>query len=181
MPDENNLIWLDLEMTGLRPERDRILEIACLVTDSNLNILAEGLTMAVKQPESVLAGMDEWNQTHHSSSGLLRRVRLHGISEAEAETRTLDFLRQHVPANASPICGNSISQDRRFLYEYMPTLEAYFHYRHLDVSSLKILAERWRPEILPLFSKSDTHRALDDIRESVAELRFYRRHLLNLP
>lgn len=181
MLDENNLIWLDLEMTGLRPERDRILEIACLVTDSNLNILAEGPTLVIKQPESVLAGMDEWNQTHHARSGLLRRVRQHGVSEAEAETRTLDFLRRHVPANTSPICGNSISQDRRFLYQYMPTLEKYFHYRHLDVSSLKILAERWRPEILPLFSKSDSHRALDDIRESVAELRFYRHHLFNLP
>ncbi len=180
MPDEKNLIWLDLEMTGLRPERDRILEIACLVTDSDLNIVAEGPVLAIKQPESVLANMDEWNQTHHSRSGLLRRVRHLGVSEATAESLTLAFLRRHVPANASPICGNSISQDRRFLYQHMPTLEAYFHYRHLDVSSLKILAERWRPEILPLFSKHDNHRALDDIRESVAELRFYRQHLLSL-
>jgi oligoribonuclease len=178
MFSEQNLIWLDLEMTGLRPERDRILEIACLVTDSDLNVVAEGPVLAVRQPESVLAGMDEWNQTHHSQSGLLSRVRRQGVSEAEAEARTLAFIQQHVPAQASPICGNSIGQDRRFLYQYMPGLEAYFHYRNLDVSTLKILAERWRPELMASFSKKEAHRALDDIRESVDELRFYRRHLL---
>ncbi len=181
MFSEQNLIWLDLEMTGLRPERDRILEIACLVTDSDLNVVAEGPVLAVRQPESVLAGMDEWNQTHHSRSGLLSRVRRQGVSEAEAEARTLAFIQQHVPAQASPICGNSIGQDRRFLYQYMPGLEAYFHYRNLDVSTLKILAERWRPELMASFSKKEAHRALDDIRESVDELRFYRRHLLQAP
>ncbi len=180
MFSDQNLIWIDLEMTGLRPERDRILEIAVLITDSSLNILAEGPSLAVYQPESVLAGMDEWNQTHHSASGLLDLVRREGVTEAEAEQRTLDFVRQYVPANASPICGNSIGQDRRFLYQYMPTLEAYFHYRNLDVSTLKILAERWRPELMAAFTKKEAHRALDDISESVAELRFYRRRLLNL-
>jgi oligoribonuclease len=180
MFNDQNLIWIDMEMTGLRPERDRILEIAVLITDSSLNILAEGPSLAVRQPESVLAGMDEWNQTHHSASGLLDLVRSEGVTEAEAENQVLDFIRQYVPANTSPICGNSIGQDRRFLYQYMPTLEAYFHYRNLDVSTLKILAARWRPELMTEFTKKEAHRALDDIRESVAELRFYRRHLLNL-
>ena len=180
MLSDQNLIWIDLEMTGLRPERDHILEIAVLITDNSLDILAEGPVLAVRQPESVLAGMDEWNLTHHSASGLLARVRHEGVTEAEAEEQALAFVRQYVPANASPICGNGIGQDRRFLYQHMPALEAYFHYRNLDVSTLKILAERWRPELMTAFTKKEAHRALDDIRESVAELRFYRRRLLNL-
>lgn len=178
MLDEKNLIWIDLEMTGLRPERDRIIEIATLITDNDLNVVAEGPVLAVRQPEEVLAAMDEWNQTHHSQSGLLERVRQHGVSEAEAEAQTLAFVSQYVPAGKSPICGNSIGQDRRFLYQYMPMLEAYFHYRNLDVSTLKILAERWAPQIMGGFSKQEKHRALDDIRESIAELRYYRRELL---
>lgn len=180
MANERNLIWIDMEMTGLKPDKDKILEIACLVTDSDLNIIAEGPVLAVFQPEDILAGMDEWNQTHHSQSGLLDRVRTQGISEAEAERRTLDFLRPLVPEGKSPICGNSIGQDRRFLYQYMPTLEAYMHYRNLDVSTLKILAERWAPQIMPGFSKKEAHRALDDIRESIAELRYYKKYLLKV-
>jgi len=178
MLDEKNLIWIDLEMTGLRPERDRIIEIATLITDNDLNVIAEGPVLAVRQPEEVLAAMDEWNQTHHGQSGLLERVRQSGVSEAEAEAQTLAFVSQYVPAGKSPICGNSIGQDRRFLYQYMPTLEAYFHYRNLDVSTLKILAERWAPQIMGGFNKQEKHRALDDIRESIAELRYYRRELL---
>lgn len=178
MLDEKNLIWIDLEMTGLRPERDRILEVAAIVTDNELNIIAEGPVLAVRQPEAVLAAMDEWNQTHHSQSGLLERLRGEGISEAEAEAQTLVFLRPFVPPGKSPMCGNSIGQDRRFLYQYMPTLEAFFHYRNLDVSTLKILAERWAPQIMGGFSKQEKHRALDDIRESIDELRYYRRELL---
>lgn len=178
MLNDNNLIWIDMEMTGLRPDIDRVLEIATIVTDSNLNVLAEGPVLPVHQPESILAGMDEWCQTHHSKSGLLDRVRSTGINEAEAEEATLAFVSQYVPAGKSPICGNSVGQDRRFLYHYMPRLEAYLHYRNLDVSTLKILAERWAPQIMGGFSKKETHRALDDIRESIAELRYYRQHLL---
>lgn len=178
MLNDNNLIWIDMEMTGLRPDIDRVLEIATIVTDSNLNVLAEGPVLPVHQPESILAGMDEWCQTHHSKSGLLDRVRSTGINEAEAEEATLAFVSQYVPAGKSPICGNSVGQDRRFLYHYMPRLEAYLHYRNLDVSTLKILAERWAPQIMGGFSKKETHRALDDIRESIAELRYYREHLL---
>jgi oligoribonuclease len=171
--NENNLIWIDLEMTGLNPEQDRIIEIATLVTDSHLTILAEGPVLSIHQTDQQLALMDEWNQKTHSRSGLIKRVKTSEVDEQEAERQTLLFLQQWVPANCSPICGNSVAQDRRFLYRYMPQLEAYFHYRYLDVSTLKELARRWKPA-LPSFKKQSTHQALEDIRESVAELSYYR-------
>ena len=174
---QNRLIWIDLEMTGLEPEHDVIIEIATLVTDEQLNILAEGPVLAVHQAENVLAGMDEWNQTHHSASGLLDRVRASSHSMADAEQITLDFLKQWSDNLSSPICGNSICQDRRFLARHMPTLEAFFHYRNLDVSTLKELARRWYPDV-PKFEKAGTHRALDDIRASLDELRYYRETIL---
>lgn len=180
MVDENNLIWIDLEMTGLDPERDRIIEIATLVTDANLNVLAEGPTIAVHQPDSQLALMDDWNVRTHTASGLVARVKASTQDDRAAELATLAFLQQWVPAGKSPICGNSIGQDRRFLFRYMPELEAYFHYRYLDVSTLKELARRWKPEMLAGFKKRNTHQALDDIRESVAELAYYREHFLQL-
>lgn len=175
----NNLIWIDLEMTGLSPEQDRIIEIASLVTDSDLNLLAEGPVIAIHQPEQQLALMDEWNVRTHGDSGLTARVKVSLFNEREAELATLDFLRQWVPAGASPLCGNSIAQDRRFLFKYMPELESYFHYRYLDVSTLKELARRWRPDILSGVEKNTTHQALQDIRDSVAELRYYRQHFIN--
>ncbi|AUG99273.1 oligoribonuclease [Pectobacteriaceae bacterium CE70] len=180
MVDENRLIWIDLEMTGLDPERDHIIEIATLVTDANLNVLAEGPTLAVHQPDSQLALMDDWNVRTHTGSGLVERVKASQFSERAAELETLKFLQQWVPAGKSPICGNSVGQDRRFLFRYMPELEAYFHYRYLDVSTLKELAIRWKPEILTGFTKRNTHQALDDIRESVAELAYYREHFIQL-
>ena len=180
MQSDKNLVWIDMEMTGLRPEKDRILEIATIVTDNQLNILAEGPVLAVRQPEEILAGMDEWCTTHHTASGLLERVRTQGISEAEAEAQTLAFIQQYVPEKASPLCGNSIGQDRRFMYAYMPKLQAYFHYRNLDVSSLKIVANLWKPQIMAGFTKKEAHLALDDIRESIAELRYYKENLLAL-
>ncbi|WP_313656334.1 oligoribonuclease [Pantoea sp.] len=178
--NEQNLIWIDLEMTGLDPTHDRIIEIATLVTDANLNILAEGPVMAVHQSDEQLALMDEWNVRTHTNSGLVARVKESKIDDRAAELATIEFLKQWVPANTSPICGNSIGQDRRFLFKYMPELEAYFHYRYLDVSTLKELARRWKPAILPGFKKGNTHQALDDIRESVAELAYYREHFLQL-
>ncbi|WP_226093240.1 oligoribonuclease [Dickeya oryzae] len=180
MVNENNLIWIDLEMTGLDPERDRIIEIATLVTDANLNVLAEGPTLAVHQPDSQLALMDDWNVRTHTASGLVERVKASRVDEDAAQRETITFLQQWVPAGKSPICGNSIGQDRRFLFRYMPELEAYFHYRYLDVSTLKELARRWKPEILAGFKKHNTHQALDDIRESVAELAYYREHFIQL-
>lgn len=173
-----HLIWIDLEMTGLSPEADRIIEIATLVTDSALNILAEGPVLAVHQSDTLLNGMDEWNTRQHGGSGLVARVRASQTGEAEAEAATLAFLAEWVPAGASPMCGNSICQDRRFLARYMPTLERYFHYRHLDVSTLKVLAQRWAPEVAAGFTKQSSHLALDDIRDSVAELRHYRAHFI---
>lgn len=169
-----NLIWLDLEMTGLDPARDRIIEIATLITDSHLHILAEGPVLAVRQSDEVLAAMDEWNRRTHGGSGLIKRVQAEGISEAEAERQTLAFVSRYAEADTSPLCGNSICQDRRFLANYMPQLEAHFHYRNLDVSTVKELAMRWKPTIAEKIEKEGSHRALDDIRDSVEELRYYR-------
>lgn len=174
---QNHLIWIDLEMTGLEPERDVIIEIATLVTDEQLNILAEGPVLAIHQSEATLQGMDDWNQSHHSASGLLERVRVSPHSNLDAEQLTLDFLRQWSDKRSSPICGNSICQDRRFLARHMPKLEDFFHYRNLDVSTLKELARRWYPGV-PKFEKAGAHRALDDIRASLDELRYYRETLL---
>ncbi|CAD6873010.1 oligoribonuclease [Methylomonas fluvii] len=172
--DADNLIWIDLEMTGLDPDNDLIIEIATVVTDKNLHILAEGPVMAVHQSDAALAAMDDWNQKHHGQSGLIQRVKDSKIDAAEAEAHTIAFLQQWVPANTSPICGNSICQDRRFLYRYMPKLEAYFHYRNLDVSTVKELAARWAPQLKEGFNKQASHKALDDIIESIEELRYYR-------
>ncbi|WJM47372.1 oligoribonuclease [Pseudomonas aeruginosa] len=180
MQNPQNLIWIDLEMTGLDPDRDVIIEMATIVTDSDLNTLAEGPVIAIHQPEEILAGMDEWNTRQHGQSGLTRRVRESTVSMAEAEAQTLAFLEQWVPKRSSPICGNSICQDRRFLYRHMPRLEGYFHYRNLDVSTLKELAARWAPQVRESFKKGNTHLALDDIRESIAELRHYRDHFIKL-
>ena len=180
MQNPNNLIWIDLEMTGLEPERDVIIEMATIVTDSDLNVLAEGPVIAIHQSDEALAGMDEWNTRTHGQSGLTQRVRESRIDMAEAEAQTIAFLEQWVPKGKSPICGNSIGQDRRFLYKYMPALEAYFHYRYLDVSTLKILAGMWAPQVKDSFQKTATHQALDDIRESIAELRYYKENLLDL-
>ena len=177
----DNLIWIDLEMTGLDTDNDRIIEIATVVTDADLNILAEGPVLAVHQPDSVLAGMDEWNTRQHGKSGLTERVRNSSISEAEAEALTLEFLRQWVPERASPMAGNSICQDRRFLHRCMPQLEQYFHYRNLDVSTVKELMKRWAPSLLSGFSKQSSHLALDDIKDSIAELRYYRETFFKLP
>ena len=180
MQNPQNLIWIDLEMTGLDPETDVIIEMATIVTDTELNVLAEGPVIAVHQSDERLAAMDEWNTRTHGESGLTQRVRDSKISQAEAEAQTIAFLEKWVPKGKSPICGNSIGQDRRFLYKYMPALEAYFHYRYLDVSTLKILAERWAPGVKEGFVKTGTHQALDDIRESIAELKYYRQHLFKV-
>ncbi|MDF2154725.1 oligoribonuclease [Vibrio sp. CAU 1672] len=177
---DQNLIWVDLEMTGLDPEVHKIIEIASIVTDSELNILAEGPVLAVHQPEAELAKMDEWCTNTHTASGLVERVNNSTISEQDAVAQTIAFLEKWVPKGASPICGNSIGQDRRFLYKHMPDLEQYFHYRYIDVSTLKELTRRWKPEILDGFSKQGTHLALDDIRESIAELKYYRETIFNI-
>ena len=170
----DNLAWIDLEMTGLVPETDRIIEIATIVTDKDLNILAEGPVYAVRQSEPTLAAMDDWNQRTHGASGLIERVRRSGVDEAEAERRTIGFLSEWIGPGASPMCGNSICQDRRFLARSMPTLERFFHYRNLDVSTLKELARRWAPGVLAGLAKGGSHQALDDVRESIQELRHYR-------
>lgn len=178
--NKDNLIWIDLEMTGLDPERDRIIEIATIVTDSALTVLAEGPVLAIYQPESQLALMDDWNVRTHTASGLIERVKQSQITEEDAQIATIEFLKQWVPAGCSPICGNSVGQDRRFLYRYMPELERYFHYRYLDVSTLKELARRWKPQILNGLKKENNHQALDDIRESIKELAYYREHFIQL-
>ena len=171
---DNNLIWIDLEMTGLDPQSDQILEIATVVTDSELNELAEGPVLAIHQPDAVLAGMDDWNTKQHGGSGLTERVRASTLDTAAAERATLTFLENWASKGASPMCGNSICQDRRFMARLMPELETFFHYRNLDVSSLKELARRWAPAVYSGFTKDSSHLALDDIRDSIAELRHYR-------
>ncbi len=181
MQDAGNLIWVDMEMTGLNPDRDVIIEIATIVTDSNLTTLAEGPVIAIHQSDARLDAMDEWNTTHHNNSGLVARVRASDYDERRAAAETLAFLEKWVPKGASPMCGNTICQDRRFMSRHMPELEVYFHYRNLDVSTLKILMQRWRPELEAGMSKSGSHLALEDIRESVEELRYYREHFLRAP
>ena len=180
-PNPSNLIWIDLEMTGLVPERHHVIEIATLVTDQHLNTLAEGPVIAVYQPDAELEAMDEWNTTQHGRSGLTRRVRESATGETEAERLTLEFLRLWVPAGRSPMCGNSICQDRRFLARWMPDLERHFHYRNLDVSTLKELCHRWAPSIARGFNKESKHLALDDVKDSIAELRYYRENFLRIP
>ncbi|CAM4043210.1 oligoribonuclease [Vibrio neonatus] len=178
--NDKNLIWVDLEMTGLDPETHKVIEIASIVTDSELNILAEGPVIAIHQSDAELAKMDDWCTNTHTNSGLVERVKNSDINEDQAVALTIEFLEQWVPKGASPICGNSIGQDRRFLYKHMPELEQYFHYRYVDVSTLKELTRRWKPEVLEGFTKQGVHLALDDIRESIAELRYYRKTIMNI-
>ncbi|MBD3652871.1 oligoribonuclease [Kangiella sp.] len=178
--NDDNLIWVDLEMTGLDPETDVVIEIATIVTDKDLNILAEGPVIAIHQSDEVLDNMNEWCVVQHGKSGLTERVRQSTIDEEKASELTLEFLKQWVDEGKSPMCGNSICQDRRFMVKYMPKLESYFHYRHIDVSTLKELARRWKPSILNGLTKAATHLALDDIRESIEECRYYREHFINL-
>lgn len=178
MKSNQNLIWIDLEMTGLDPKKDRIIEIATVITDSNLVILAEGPVFALHQSEALLQGMDAWNTRQHNQSGLVTRVKQSTINEHSAEQQTLDFLRQWVDSGKSPMCGNSICQDKRFLVEYMPELAAFFHYRLIDVSTIKELVMRWEPHLLSGFEKQSKHLALEDIKDSIAELVYYRQHFI---
>jgi oligoribonuclease len=178
--DKNNLVWIDLEMTGLEPDVDVIIEIATLVTDSELNILAQGPVIAIHQSDATLAKMDDWNQKHHGKSGLIDRVKASQFSEADAVAQTIEFLEKFVPKGASPLCGNSIGQDRRFLNKYMRELEDYFHYRSIDVSTVKELVKRWSPQSMDGFTKQNTHQALQDIQESIAELQFYRKQVFKI-
>ncbi|HEY7657323.1 MAG TPA: oligoribonuclease [Burkholderiales bacterium] len=175
--DPNHLVWIDMEMSGLNPDADRILEVALVVTDSELNTAAEAPVMVVRQPDAVLAAMDDWNRSTHAKSGLIGKVKAATLSEGEVESRAIAFLSEHVPPKTSPMCGNSVHQDRRFLARYMPQLEAYFHYRNLDVSTLKELARRWKPDIMAGLVKHGKHEALADIYESIEELKYYREHL----
>ena len=178
MNKQTNLIWIDLEMTGLIPETDVIIEIATVVTDANLNIIDEGPALAISQNSELLDGMDEWNTNQHNRSGLVKRVKESTISVVDAENQTLDFVSKYVDPGVSPMCGNSICQDRRFLYNYMPNLEKFFHYRHIDVSTLKELAVRWKPEIVSSSFKKSRHLALSDIYDSIDELKYYREHFI---
>jgi len=178
--DQNNLIWIDMEMTGLTPDSDRIIEVALLVTDAQLNVLAEGLVLVVHQPDEVLGAMDTWNKGVHGKSGLIDKVKASRLDEAVVEARMLEFLAPHVPAGASPMCGNSICQDRRFLARSMPRLEAFFHYRNLDVSTLKELVKRWKPEVAKGLKKEGKHEALADILDSIEELKYYRRTVMTI-
>lgn len=180
MPSADNLVWIDLEMTGLDPATDHIIEIATVVTDAELRVLGEGPVLAIHQSEATLATMDEWNQTTHGASGLIRRVQASRLTAADAERQTLEFLRQHALPGSSPMCGNSICQDRRFLAREMPALEKFFHYRNLDVSTIKELARRWAPGIFAGVQKSSAHLAIDDVRDSIRELEHYRRHFLRV-
>lgn len=181
MAELANLIWIDLEMTGLNPEKDKIIEIATIVTDSDLNILAEGPVFAIHQPDELLNSMDEWNTHQHNQSGLVQRVKDSKVDAAAAERATINFLERYVAAGKSPMCGNSIWQDRRFLAKYMPRLENYFHYRMIDVTTLKELALRWAPKVYNSVQKESHHMALEDVKDSIAELRHYREHFLRLP
>jgi oligoribonuclease len=178
--DQNNLAWLDMEMTGLDPDRDRIIEVAIVITNAQLETVAEAPVLVVHQPEGVLAAMDDWNKSTHGKSGLLDRVRGSRLAESDVEEQMLAFLAAHVPTRTSPMCGNSICQDRRFLARWMPRLEAYFHYRNLDVSTLKELARRWRPELAKGVTKQGKHEALADIHESIDEMKYYREHFIRL-
>lgn len=175
----DNLIWIDMEMTGLNPEKERIIEIATIVTDSQLNIIAEGPVLAVHQSDELLNDMDSWNTKQHNSSGLVKRIRESTVTEAEAEAATIEFLKKYISPGKSPMCGSSVHQDRRFLTKYMPDLERFFHYRLLDVSTVKELAARWAPKISSGFHKDSKHLALSDIRDSIEELKFYREHFFN--
>ena len=177
---EDHLIWIDLEMTGLNVDHDHIIEIATIITDSSLTILAEGPVIAIYQPNFILNSMDDWNIKHHGQSGLIDRVKTSHFDEASAEAATLEFLAQWVPAGKSPMCGNSICQDRRFLWNYMPKLESYFHYRNMDVSTVKILAQRWAPTVAAGITKSSEHKALQDIRDSIEELKHYRQYFIKI-
>jgi oligoribonuclease len=178
--NEMRLIWVDMEMTGLDPEKERIIELAAVVTEPDLTVVAESPVLVVHQPAQIMDAMDKWNQSTHGKSGLIEKVRTSSLTEAQAEQQMLAFLAQHVPAGKSPLCGNTVSQDRRFMYRYMPALEQFFHYRTIDVSTLKELARRWRPALLKGFEKRSQHQALADIYESIDELRYYREHFLRL-
>ena len=178
--DQNNLVWIDMEMTGLVPESDRIIEIAMVVTDSQLNVLAQSDVLVLHQPDSVLDGMDAWNKSTHAKSGLIDKVKASTVDEGAAEATALAFLREYVPASASPMCGNSICQDRRFMARWLPKLEAHFHYRNLDVSTLKELVRRWKPEVAKGMAKHNKHEALADILESIEELKYYRRTVMTI-
>jgi oligoribonuclease len=179
--DQNNLAWIDMEMTGLLPDHDRIIEVAIVITNAQLEVVAEAPVLVVHQSDEMLAGMDNWNKSTHGKSGLIDKVRASVLTEQQAEQQMLAFLQQHVPKAVSPMCGNSICQDRRFMARWMPQLEAYFHYRNLDVSTLKELARRWRPELVKGMVKHGKHEALADIHESIEELRYYREHFLRMP
>ncbi|MBX3618184.1 oligoribonuclease [Nitrosomonas sp.] len=178
--DNNNLIWVDMEMTGLNPDTDRIIEVAIVITDIQLNTVAEGPVLVIHQPDEVLNGMDKWNQSTHSKSGLIDKVKASRLNEEDVEAQLLEFIKLHVPPGVSPMCGNSICQDRRFMARSMSQLEAYFHYRNLDVSTLKELVKRWKPEIASNFNKESKHEALADIYDSIKELEYYRQHFLNV-
>ena len=180
MKDRSNMIWIDLEMTGLDTQRDYIIEIASIVTDKNLNILEEGPNLAIKQPDEILNGMDKWNTDHHNRSGLVQKVQESNITESIAEKKTIEFLSKYVPKGESPLCGNTICQDRRFLARCMPVLESFCHYRSIDVSSIRELGKRWYFEDMDNFQKNSNHRALDDIRDSIDELRYYRKTIFKL-
>jgi len=181
IPNEFRLVWLDMEMTGLNPEVERIIEVAVVVTEPDLTIVAEGPVLVIHQSDDILNAMDKWNKGTHGKSGLIEKVKASTLTEAQAEDELINFLKQHVPAGKSPLCGNTVSQDRRFMYKYMPKFEQFFHYRTIDVSTLKELARRWRPELLKGFEKRSKHEALADIHESIDELKYYREHFINLP